>query len=297
MARFNFMWCGAVALAVGCSATPEGDTDRISSGGTLGPAAAPECVYEPYRCDGCVGCLTRCLCLTENSAECPSACGEGNGQPPPPPGVGGSSGGPPPDPPPPGTGGASTNPPPDPPPPATGGTTGGSPCTYPPGPYGTKVGDTISPSLSWQGFLENSTSVSTITAADYHDCDGSRGVHAVLLIQSATWCGACKAEAAKYNSKMANGWQQKGIRILTLMIENAYGQPATVSTAQSWRDSYSNGSWAVAADPDFTFRTNGSNGLPTALILDPRTMKITHRQEGGASTSKLEGLALSNASK
>jgi hypothetical protein len=289
------VWGSAAALVLGCSATPEGDTDRISNGGTLGPTASPECVYEPSRCDGCVGCLARCLCLTENSAECPIACGDGNGQPPPPPGAGGTSGGLPPDPPP-GTGGASTKPPSDPPPPQTGGTTGASPCTYPPGPYGTKVGDTVSPNHSWQGFLENSSSAKAATPAEYFDCDGSRGVHAVLLVQSATWCGACKTEAAKYNSKMANGWKQKGIRILTLMIENAYGQPATLSTAQGWRDSYSNGSWSVVADPDFTFRTSGSNGLPTTLILDPRTMKIIHRQEGGASTSKLEGLALSNAS-
>ncbi len=291
-------WGGLLALSLACSATPEGDTGSVANGGTLTPPPQDTtCTFEPDRCEGCEGCLARCLCLTQNTVECPIACGDT--QPPPPPPTGGNGGGggtPPPPPPPPltggngGNGGGGGTPPP-----ATGGTTGGNPCPYPPGPYGTSVGATVAPSLSWQGFAEGSHQAGTVNITDYHDCDGTRGVNALVVNQSAVWCGVCKTEAKKYNSKMAGGFKQKGIRILSLMIENAYGQPATLKTAQGWKDSYSDGSWAVVADPDFTFSSPGSNSLPTYLIVNPRTMKIIDRRSGGMNYSKLESLAAGNA--
>ncbi len=54
-------------------------------------------------------------------------------------------------------------------------------CEYPQGPYGVGQGQTVPPTLSWQGYAPNSNSVSTITSEDFFDCDGLRGIDAVLI--------------------------------------------------------------------------------------------------------------------
>jgi hypothetical protein len=257
-------------------------------------------------CHGCQGCVARCTCLTGDPYECPKACGEGEldpgGAPPnePPPvggagpgGEGGSGGGAPG-----GVGGTSpggsggTN---DPPPaPGGGGTNNTTPCVYPPGPYGTTVGSVIAPTTTWQGYREDSATVSTIGIQDYFDCDGSKGINALLLTESAVWCGACQQEAEEMNGLMAGGWTQSGIRVLTLIIENGAGNPATIQTAKAWKDAFDAKGWAVAADPNFTFSSSGSNGLPLQIIVDPRSMKIVKMQEGAGSYGALTQLAQSN---
>ena len=54
-------------------------------------------------------------------------------------------------------------------------------CEYPAGPYGVAQGQVVPPNLSWQGYAPGSNSVSTFTAEDLFDCDGSRGIHAVII--------------------------------------------------------------------------------------------------------------------
>jgi hypothetical protein len=63
------------------------------------------------------------------------------------------------------------------------GTGAGDPtgCEYPAGPYGVAQGQVVPPSLSWQGFAPGSTTAETISIQDFFDCDGSRGIHAVLF--------------------------------------------------------------------------------------------------------------------
>jgi len=178
---------------------------------------------------------------------------------------------------------------------STGG--GGSACTYPAGPYGTSSGKIIDPNLTWDGYREDQDQVATISIQEYFDCDGTKGINAVLITQGAIWCSACKAEASEFNSLIANGWAQKGIRVLSLIIEDNYQNPATVKHAKQWKDYFKAKGWAVAADPKFTFASSGSNGLPTVLFVDPRTMKIVAKTQGAGSHSKLEQLAAANATK
>jgi len=54
-------------------------------------------------------------------------------------------------------------------------------CEYPAGPYGVGQGQTVPPNLTWQGYAPNSNSVSTIKIEDFFDCDGTRGIDAVLF--------------------------------------------------------------------------------------------------------------------
>lgn len=154
-------------------------------------------------------------------------------------------------------------------------------CPYPPAPYGLTTGKVISSSLKWQGFLEAATQASEVPVTDYFDCDGSKGIDAVLFDVSATWCGACQQEAMELPGKMAT-WKGEGIRVVTLMIEDEAGSPATVTTAQQWRDTYKLDSIATLADPGASLvaAVGGGIGLPYQVVIDPRTMTITSTQEG-----------------
>lgn len=66
-----------------------------------------------------------------------------------------------------------------------GGTGTGEPgpteCEYPAGPYGVAQGQVVPPNLTWQGFAPGSSTAETISIVDFFDCDGSRGIHAVLF--------------------------------------------------------------------------------------------------------------------
>lgn len=158
---------------------------------------------------------------------------------------------------------------------------GGMPsmCTYPGTPYGKQAGKVVNGAYQWAGFAEGSDDQVEVKISDYYDCDGTKGVNALLIDVSATWCGACQQEAAEFKNKM-NTWGPMGIHILTLMIEDANSKPASVSTALDWRKQYNLEATATAADPKYTFIPTGTVGLPYQLLVDPRTMKILSVQQG-----------------
>jgi hypothetical protein len=78
----------------------------------------------------------------------------------------------------PGVGGTSTA---GPGPNASTGAGASNPCTYPSGPYGVAQGQVVPPTLSWQGYAPGSNTVTTITPEDLFDCDGSKGINAVMV--------------------------------------------------------------------------------------------------------------------
>jgi len=156
-------------------------------------------------------------------------------------------------------------------------------CAYPAGPYGTKVGDVVDPSLSWQGYLDDGTQAQTVAMSQYLDCDGSKGISALLLDESATWCADCEAQAQRIAPEVGSTWKSAGVHVVTLMAEDQSEDPATLATALSWRDEYSLTTGAVCADPGWTTKLWGGapaegNGFPTNVVIDPRTMKIVALQ-------------------
>ena len=167
-------------------------------------------------------------------------------------------------------------------------------CEYPTSGFGVDVGNYVQGNLAWQGYAENSAASGTVSIQDYFDCDGSKGINALLIVNSATWCGACQEEASDLPSHAAT-FAQKGIRILTLMVENANGAPASLSTATSWRDNFGLDAYGTAADPNFSFAGFGSVGLPLQILVDPRTMKIVDRSEGFGGYAAVTQLADQNA--
>jgi hypothetical protein len=62
--------------------------------------------------------------------------------------------------------------------------TGGTPpppCEYPPPPYGVAQGQVVPPTLSWQGYAPGNGSVTTVSIQDFFDCDGTKGIRAVMV--------------------------------------------------------------------------------------------------------------------
>lgn len=181
---------------------------------------------------------------------------------------------------------------------------GPSACVYPDTSYGNQLKDIVDPNLTWKGYAVGTTTADQITdinIKDYYDCDGSKGINAILILQSATWCGICDGEAQNLNEHMDGGWKDMGIQVITLMIENASGQKATTTTAYQWKTAANHDlvSTAVVADPNFSFAPvtpDGTIGLPVILVINPRTMEITSVQQGASgSYPELEALAKANA--
>ena len=178
------------------------------------------------------------------------------------------------------------------------GSPAGSECTYPAGPYGTKVGAVVDPTLSWQGYRDDGTTATTITMKDYYDGDGTQGIDAVLVDESAQWCADCATEESSIGPDIGASWQSQGVHVITLLAEDTQENPATLSTALSWRNEYSLTTGAVCADPKWTTKlwggaSSAGNGFPTNVVIDPRTMKIVAIQPKDVANS-VTGLASAN---
>lgn len=173
-------------------------------------------------------------------------------------------------------------------------------CAYPTAQVGVGKGDTVRDQLHWEAYVDGATSTTDVEASDYLDCTGVKGINALLVIQSATWCGFCEQEAEHISQHMADAedWPAKGIMAVTLMVEDLDSSPATVRTALNWRNKFKLNNSVVAADPNISFvdPTVGEFGLPVVVVVDPRTMEIIDTQQGYSDDfSLLESTARKNA--
>jgi hypothetical protein len=151
-------------------------------------------------------------------------------------------------------------------------------CPYPAGPYGVAVGDVLDPSLSWQAYAPGATAASTLSISDLYDCDGKKGINALVFDTSGQWCVACQYEAENVPAWMSSTgtgvgkWTSLGVRFVSLIIQNNAYQPATIITASQWRAMFDLTSIVyVAADPNDTFP---AVALPHNILINPRTMRI-----------------------
>jgi hypothetical protein len=152
---------------------------------------------------------------------------------------------------------------------------------YPAGPYGTGAGKVVNPGLSWKGYLPGASAVSTFTPNDLWDCDGSKGIDAIIFDVAAEWCAACQSQASS-TPQLVSQYATLGIDAITLVVQDASSAPATTATALDWRTQYGLTGITVAADPAFSFAplNQTSVDLPVTIIVDPRTMKIVKVKQG-----------------
>ncbi len=157
------------------------------------------------------------------------------------------------------------------------------PCAqgYPQGPYGTGMGMIVNPGFTWQGYAPGASNVSSISPNDLFDCDGSKGINALVFDVSAQWCAACQSQASNMNALTADD-TTLGIRVVTLVVQDSSQAPATPATALAWKQQYSLNDITVCADPGFSFAPadTTSVSLPVTIIVDPRTMKIMKVEQG-----------------
>jgi thiol-disulfide isomerase/thioredoxin len=147
-------------------------------------------------------------------------------------------------------------------------------------PFGTDEGDVLSPATSFVGLPEGSDTQATLEVGSLYDCDGRKGIHAIVLSNAAQWCGVCKSEARTLEDDMVKRWGPRGVRFWTLLYEDSSGAPATLATARAWRQAYGLDHVAIAVDPDFTLSHPGTNNLPVHAIVDPRTLEVVAKPEG-----------------
>jgi hypothetical protein len=174
----------------------------------------------------------------------------------------------------------------------------GSNCTYPAGPYGKAMGQVIPGTYTWHGYLPGGTALTTMKASDLYDCDGTKGINAILFDSAALWCGPCQMEASANSPlvQMGGKWQTEGVAWVTLVIQDLNQNPATTANATTWRNEFKLQPAYVFADPSLDFGHAGQNGLPTNVLVDPRTMKVVNIVEGygGPDDPSVDALALKN---
>ncbi len=171
-------------------------------------------------------------------------------------------------------------------------------CTPPSGPYGTSVGDVIDPGLAWQGYVNDSGQATTVRLADYYDCDGTRGVRALVVDESAQWCPDCQSQTQTIAPLVSGKWKSEGAVLVMLMAQDANENPATLDTALTWRNEFALTTGAVVADPAWTTKlwsgaTSAGNAFPTTVVVDPRTFRIVAFQPTDLEGT-VDNLAISN---
>lgn len=149
-------------------------------------------------------------------------------------------------------------------------------CTYPSGPYGVNPGAVVAGSVSWVGYQPGSNTPVDVSAQDFLDCDGSRGINAIYVDYVAGWCSACQQSAETLANKAAQ-WKSYGVVVVSLIIETSSYNPASVSTAEWWRSSFDLQDTYVLADP--SQQLFSSDYLPYEMLINPRTMKIVETGE------------------
>lgn len=135
--------------------------------------------------------------------------------------------------------------------------------------------------MQLEGLVEGSSERVTVAIEDLRDCDGRRGVHAVLFIVARSSCATCRREAETLREDAA-GWAEHGVRTVVLLESG---------DVAAWRSTYGLDAVAILADPAGTLRlpeppadggglSSTPNGTPLFVVLDPRTGVITDRHLG-----------------
>jgi hypothetical protein len=156
-------------------------------------------------------------------------------------------------------------------------------------------GEVLSASLGWEGFAAGSDALTTVTLGDFHDPDGARGIRALLIHQISVTCPACKLTTEQLRGRLDGGWTASGVEVLQLVFLDGTLDWADAEDAAGWKQTW-DASWAVAADPSFTFKRLGTNALPVQVLIDPRTLRVEKRTEGYQSSyPDLEALLAANS--
>ncbi len=169
--------------------------------------------------------------------------------------------------------------------------TGGGASGYPAGPYGSQKGDRVEDFSFPQGWLDpaavgsDTSQFAPISFSDFYDPDGSKGIELMLINTAAVWCGACKAEHGgsgnvKSLSEHADALGPKGLRIISLLFQDAQGNPAKPEHLVAWTQSFET-RFPMALDPDYQMgRYASAETAPLNMVVDARNMTVLEKFVG-----------------
>ena len=182
---------------------------------------------------------------------------------------------------------------------------------YPPGPYGINVGQ-VFPDVTWTG-AHGAGATGSTGSADYYDPDGSKGIRGVYFDVTVASAGAdagggtcppCNQQAAAEESAYAGppyDFSTRGGRIVDVLAQswqgNGVDKPTTAADIAPWVAE--NGiTYDVVIDPapatdagSLMTSIGGFPAVPSIILVDPRTMKVTARAGGVDPTQLQEGSA------
>ncbi len=174
---------------------------------------------------------------------------------------------------------------------ATGGPTGNGgdaagggdpilPCSTWEGPFGTEASETLDPNQFWRGFKPGDATSSDVTLEDFAACGGGGEVKAIVVYIEAMWCAVCRDVTSRLAEKYETEWKDRGVAVISLLVEDVDGNPATEESAWLWRSTYGLEAMAVAYDPTYGLANESPDSLPQAVLVDPVTMRIYGRAIG-----------------
>ena len=113
----------------------------------------------------------------------------------------------------------------------------------------------------------------------FTNCDGKEvalmdlvcDANAVLIDIGAGWCDPCKEEAKHLEEEIVQVFQDQGVVVISLLTEDANGQPANPGTCKQWAAEYGLTS-PVLTDPKKNSKTwikgDPTTSLPINIILN-----------------------------
>jgi hypothetical protein len=150
---------------------------------------------------------------------------------------------------------------------------------YPPPPYGFNIGDTFPP-LEFQGYKQAVGDWTPIAMRDYYDPDGSRGNYGIYFVIGAQWCIYCKEEADLLSRIYPTQYQGHGGVVLTAIIQDGGGKPATQRTVDQWIAAH-HIDFDIVGDGTYSSLPQADSiGLPYGYVINPRDMKIFQIAKG-----------------
>ncbi|RLB62184.1 MAG: hypothetical protein DRI90_09635 [Deltaproteobacteria bacterium] len=178
------------------------------------------------------------------------------------------------------------------------GFTGSSACSWPSGVnFGIDEGKTLGPGFEWEGYAEGCPTPSTISIADFYDCDGSRGINAIYLSSSRFNCSGCAQESSEMQAKIDGSWGALGIKVIFAIIQSDDDGPPTIDDVLTYKSQYGLDDATLIADPSMSFLIGATITTPHITIVNPRNMEVTAVQTGYPGPyAAAENLAQQNAS-
>jgi len=155
---------------------------------------------------------------------------------------------------------------------------------YPAAPYGSRAGATIEnfQFLGWKAPVTSAfdtTKLETVSLGQFYDPEGAQGVKLLVITSTAVWCSACKQEYRDMSGSVG-AYEQKGVRFLGALFEDAMNNPAKPSDLVLWAKAF-DVEFPFALDPDLKLGAFFDvEATPMEMIVDTKTMKIVKISEG-----------------